>query len=137
MYKLCTDNHAKFDIALIIELSILYFVYVMKPFLYGRDSLFSIRKSVINTSINTIEPPLWNKLKELKIAKQTRRGCRSGRNKQRQIKVQISTRLATDSATSFHSPRKIGHQNLIEIPVRDLKEPCTQRTKFACWNSIN
>ena len=109
----------------------------MKPFLYGRDSLFNIRKGVINKPINTIDSSLWNKLKELKIAKKTKRGCRGGRNKQRQIKVQVSTRSEIDSVTnSKHKfPRKVNHQNLAKVPIQNIKEPYTQRTKFACWNA--
>ena len=66
---------------------------MMRPFTYTNESLFAIRKSVINTIHDKIDCSTWMTLKELDIAKRTERGCSAGVNKQRPIKTIISDRM--------------------------------------------
>ena len=78
-------------------------------FSYSRDALLNIGNQCVN---GKVDHRVWNKLKDLKIAKTTHRGCRAGRNKQRQIKTIISDRPLTTDHNSG-----VCHANLRKIPI--------------------
>ena len=89
------------------------FVTIMRPFLYGRESLYQLRNKVINTKL---KPSIYKQLKELNIAKQSSRGCRAGRNKRRPIQVCITNR-ADDRTQVNEYPNPTRSNNLINIKL--------------------
>ena len=109
----------------------------LKPFQYDRNSLFSARRSVINTPINKIDSSLWTILKDLQIAKTTKRGCRGGKRKER-LNVHISSRKSIKRANNNLEKSKVNHHNLQRAPLISTYKPKQQqhlRTKVACWNA--
>ncbi len=79
--------------------------------------LISISESVINTVHNKVDEHTWSTINELGITakKKTRRGCRSGRNKQRKISSIASNRLPVPNSQT--SRPSINHSNLVPIPI--------------------
>lgn len=105
----------------------------MRPFLYGRDALFALRKCVINNNNYKLNSSICSTLKDLKIARKTVRGCRGGKNKPRPI----STRITERNEKSILSRKKCNYQNLVQIDLQ--KQISTQAkvlaSKLAVWNA--
>ena len=105
----------------------------MRPFCYGRESLFALKKCVKHKTNYSLNSSTWAKLKELNIAKKTLRGCRGGKNKPRPIGVRITDRIEQ----SMLSTQKSNTQNLVEIC---LQKNCSNKGKvlqsrLVVWNS--
>ncbi len=104
----------------------------MRPFLYGPESLYRLRNQVINTKL---KPSIYKQLKELNIAKQTRRGCRAGRNKRRPIQVCINNRV--DQCNDSSNQTRSNFNNLINIkPSKGASiHNVILKSRIATWNS--
>ena len=116
---------------------------MMRPFTYTNESLFAIRKSVINTIHDKIDRSTWMTLKELDIAKRTKRGCSAGVNKQRPIKTIISdrtidqrfasaSRVLLAKHRSTKSATSVNRRNLICVHKSNSHTPYA---RFATWNA--
>lgn len=70
-------------------------------------------------------------MKELKIAKVTHRGCRSGKSKRRRINTRITTRLHT--ITNERKVSTVCHANLAIIPKAVIEpKPCLLPRVYLC-----
>ncbi|XP_072021915.1 uncharacterized protein [Amphiura filiformis] len=98
---------------------------------YSREALLNIRNTSVHVrSRNNFEPNVWKLMKELKIAKTTRRGCRSGKSKLRQIKTRITARLPPTNVTNVSG---VCHANLTKFP-KAVYEPkaCSLPNVYMC-----
>ena len=106
----------------------------MRPFLYGKESLYGLRNKVINNKCYGLNPSVYKQLNELEILKKTRRGCRAGKNKRRPIQVCITNR----NYQSHQLENLKSHpRNLINIkPSKGAsRENVILRSRIACWNA--
>jgi exonuclease III len=103
----------------------------------------SIGKGVINTFHNIIDHSTWLVMKSLNIAKQTKRGCRAGRNKARAIKTRITNRvnhhdyisedaLSSNKSATTKSATHVNRNNLINLRKISSRAPCA---RYAIWNA--
>ncbi|XP_072028487.1 uncharacterized protein [Amphiura filiformis] len=119
---------------------------------YSMSTLISIGNGARNSILNRLDPITWNKINNFGIcSSKTQRGCRAGKNKQRNIKT--VTDIFDRSGIKFErgvnhsnlSPIQINHNqggNLIHIACNSVGSSYDiglPRTKFASWNawSIN
>ncbi|XP_072016947.1 uncharacterized protein [Amphiura filiformis] len=105
----------------------------MRPFMYGRESLYSLRKTVIKNKSCRIKQPVWDLLKELKIAKQTRRGCRAGKGKQRSIPVCINNRPVKRFQSEQYRPKELVTIKLETGAQISTSKPVL-KSRIATWN---
>ena len=94
-----------------------------------------------NTIHDKIDRSTWMTLKELDIARRTKRGCSSGVNKQRHIKTIISDRTIQRFASasrvsakhrSTKSTTSVNRRNSICVHKSNSRTPYA---KFAAWNA--
>ena len=68
------------------------------------------KQTVIN-----VEPDVWRIMRDLNIAKVTRRGCSGGKNKQRNIKTHITNRI---SSVNQNQQSGVCHANLTKTSLK-------------------
>ncbi len=87
--------------------------------LYSYDRLCLLNLAKNHASTASIEPSLWQKLKDLNIAKCTKRGNRAGRNKLRHISVRVTT-TTHHARRHFTYQRSVCYNNLCAINSRPI-----------------
>ena len=99
----------------------------MRPLAYTRDRFIEVSKGVNNKSLNRLDENLWTKLKELNIARVTKRGCRGSGSKSR---YKRSATLSLKGANL---------DNLVRVPCVSKTSNSHLKCNFVVWNaqSIN
>lgn len=108
---------------------------------YSKDVLVDIGKSVINTSVKRpFTPHEWSQLKELNIAKQTKRGYRGGRLR-RTFTIPTRTTTRHNDLLKNSDHRTVSKQNLTCVSIAGQKfAPKVVDSPKSClstWNAAS
>ena len=105
----------------------------MRPFMYGRDSLYALRKQVINNKSIKIKQSTWCVMKELNIART--RGCRAGKRKQRHIPVVVTNRQNIFSDRTCSQAKNLINVKLSGAQTHKRKPACILKSRIGTWNA--
>ncbi|XP_072039411.1 uncharacterized protein [Amphiura filiformis] len=86
---------------------------------YDRHALLDVAQH----TCGSIDNSLWLKLKDIGIAKSTKRGCRAGRNKQRPITVRVTNRSINNVSMPTKSVCNSNSSNLCRIECQPECKP--------------